>query len=105
MTTQELLDCLESHYDFVCAGGPLKNCVEWQQLRARLTADDARIAELEAQHLADGHRIAELAGDVIDEQNRTTTLRRELTAWMLQRRVYVTTIERLEARLREAQRR
>lgn len=30
----ELSQRLEDYYDFQCEGGPLKNCVEWQQLKA-----------------------------------------------------------------------
>jgi hypothetical protein len=31
-----LIDRLENYYDFECTGGPLRNCVEWQQLKAAL---------------------------------------------------------------------
>ena len=33
-----LFERLENCYDFQCEGGPLKNCVEWQQLKAMLAA-------------------------------------------------------------------
>jgi hypothetical protein len=33
-----LIDRLENSYDFQCEAGPLKNCVEWQQLKALLAA-------------------------------------------------------------------
>ena len=33
MTVKQLLDRLENHYDFQCEGGPLRLCVEWQQLK------------------------------------------------------------------------
>lgn len=29
-----LVKRLETHYDFQCEGGPLRNCVEWQELCA-----------------------------------------------------------------------
>lgn len=32
---------LENFYDFQCEGGPLRNCVEWQQLKDTLAALDA----------------------------------------------------------------
>jgi hypothetical protein len=35
-----LIERLETYYDFECAGGPLKNCVEWQQLKAALSAGE-----------------------------------------------------------------
>jgi hypothetical protein len=31
-----LIDRLENYYDFECTGGPLRHCVEWQQLKAVL---------------------------------------------------------------------
>lgn len=34
-----LVDRLENHYDFWCEGGPLRLCVEWQQLAALLRAE------------------------------------------------------------------
>lgn len=34
-----LIDRLENHYDFQCEGGPLKNCAEWQQLKAVVKAE------------------------------------------------------------------
>ena len=33
----ELCDRLEINYDFECEGGPLKNCVEWRDLRKILS--------------------------------------------------------------------
>lgn len=30
----ELVDRLENYYQFECEGGPLKNCVDWQRLKA-----------------------------------------------------------------------
>ena len=38
MTPAELMTRLESHYGFKCEGGPLRNCVEWHQLRAHVSA-------------------------------------------------------------------
>lgn len=42
---ERLVDRLEHHYCFECEGGPLRNCVEWQQLKGALaalpTADDS----------------------------------------------------------------
>jgi hypothetical protein len=38
---QALFDKLENYYDFECTGGPLKSCVEWQQLRAALAQQAA----------------------------------------------------------------
>lgn len=36
ITVQALIDQLENYYDFQCEGGPLRNCVEWRQLKARI---------------------------------------------------------------------
>jgi hypothetical protein len=33
----QLLDRLENYYTFECEGGPLRNCVEWQRVKALLT--------------------------------------------------------------------
>lgn len=33
---EQTMDRLENHYNFECPGGPLRNCVEWQQLKADL---------------------------------------------------------------------
>lgn len=38
---------LESHYRFECEAGPLKNCVEWIELRKRITEMAALIPEPE----------------------------------------------------------
>ena len=38
MTTKDIIDRLENDYRFECEGGPLKNCVEWQELRRRVLA-------------------------------------------------------------------
>ena len=32
-TAAKLCERLETKYDFNCEGGPLKNCVEWRELR------------------------------------------------------------------------
>ena len=37
MTPAELMTRLESHYGFECEGGPLRNCVEWHQLKAHVS--------------------------------------------------------------------
>lgn len=37
MTPAELMARLESHYSFECEGGPLRNCVEWHQLKAHVS--------------------------------------------------------------------
>lgn len=34
---RRLIERLENYYDFQCEGGPLKNCVEWQQITAAIT--------------------------------------------------------------------
>lgn len=34
----QVIDRLENYYDFQCEGGPLKNCVEWHQLKSLLSA-------------------------------------------------------------------
>lgn len=36
-----LLDRLDGYYDFTCGGGPLRNCVEWQQLRSLLLVSES----------------------------------------------------------------
>jgi hypothetical protein len=41
MKTAELCNGLE-RYEFECPGGPLKNTVEWIELRRRLGAPSAR---------------------------------------------------------------
>lgn len=38
MTIKDTLDRLEDHYQFECHGGQLRNCVEWQQLKADCSA-------------------------------------------------------------------
>lgn len=37
---RELLDRLEHDYQFMCEGGPLAGCVEWQELKAALLSAD-----------------------------------------------------------------
>lgn len=34
--TTDIVERLENVYDFQCEAGPLKNCVEWQQLKAEI---------------------------------------------------------------------
>ena len=41
---RELVGRLENYYDFECTGGPLKNCVEWRELRAVLATVSPRDA-------------------------------------------------------------
>lgn len=36
---QSIIDRLENFYGFACEGGPLKNCVEWQLLKALLLVE------------------------------------------------------------------
>ncbi len=38
MTPADLITKLENYYDFQCEGGPLKNCLEWRQLKASVLA-------------------------------------------------------------------
>lgn len=37
MPPEELIKRLEQHYAFECEGGPLRLCVEWQQLSSALS--------------------------------------------------------------------
>ena len=37
MTPADLMKRLESYYGFECEGGPLRNCVEWHQLKAHVS--------------------------------------------------------------------
>ena len=46
---ENLVDRLKNHYDFQCEGGPLKNCVEWQQLKRLLAAEQEKTKELAKQ--------------------------------------------------------
>jgi hypothetical protein len=49
MTTPKpdrLIDRLENYYDFESTGGPLKNCVEWQQLKGELSTLRAQLSGL-----------------------------------------------------------
>lgn len=40
-----LIDRLENYYDFECTGGPLRNCVEWQQLKEAALSAPAAVDE------------------------------------------------------------
>ncbi len=44
-----LIDRLEKYYEFQCPGGPLKNCIEWQQLSAALRAETQARQEAETE--------------------------------------------------------
>src|SRR5665213_509646 len=44
---EKLLNRLDGDYDFQCEGGPLRNCVEWQQLRSALLSSSERAAPQE----------------------------------------------------------
>jgi hypothetical protein len=46
---RQVVERLENYYDFQCEAGPLKNCVEWHQLKAILaTSADAMLRQREA---------------------------------------------------------
>lgn len=57
LTIVELASRLESHYKFDCEAGPLKNCVEWIELRKRL----AELAEIVPDPRIDGQPGADAA--------------------------------------------
>ena len=48
---------LESYYNFECEAGPLRNCIEWRELRAAI---DRLRAMAEA-----GERLVEVAGAIV----------------------------------------
>lgn len=46
MTTKDIIDRLEHHYQFECPGGPLRNCVEWRQLCDQIITIQDRARDL-----------------------------------------------------------